>query len=154
MRLILLFSAVISLYASSEFSIDKAAYPSEFSIDKNFTNDHSKHIYKSVKQISSSRNTDTPDHETKNTPKPILTGYEHVRQIFGEKVIQVNSKQEAKNLIKKRKDLIPYIKRSSIVITDNLNSYFKASDLIIMIPQQQRADEQIMYSIYFLKKEQ
>ena len=146
MKFIVLLLSVISLYGASEFSINRADYVSEFSIE--FTQ------VKAVKETTVIKKSRIPTKKQvvkKSSSKQKLNGYERAKKTYGNKVVIVNSKKEAKALLNKRKNLKPIEKLKLVLVNKTLTYKFEKADFIIMIPAKTRADKEVLYTIYFFK---
>ena len=157
MKLVLLaFFSVATLYGMGEFATGADAYPSEFSqsrlvqkqvqINKKTAKDKQKQAEKIAPVVSM-----TP----KSKPKvKLLSGYEQARKELGAKVLKVESKDEAKKIVKKRNDIVPMLKLNSIVYNNHSQNKMKEASLVIMMPLQKRPDGQMMYTVYLFKRVQ
>ena len=158
MKFIALILGALSLYGASEFSTSRGDYTAEFSVKttQTVTVKQEKTVKKSAKttsRVKVQKSTPKKKQEVQHsTTKVKLSGYERAKKVFGDKVVEVATLEDAKKLAKSRKDLVVFDKAKATTVSNRLSKLFKKSEFVIMLKVDKRADGEILYNIYFFKK--
>ena len=156
MKFLGLILVALSLYGTSEFSVNPADYSAEFSTEatQNATTVKDVTVPSSQKK-EEKKNVHTSQKKeevNEGVVEPKLSGYILAQSMYGKKVVQAKDSTEAKKLAKSKSGIVPYAKLEQVVFSKQLDAKFKKATFIIMMPKKTRDNGEILYTIYFFKK--